>query len=280
MKLTGNIRGLASKKRVRVAVGVGEEDAASIQRLAEARQEVERLGLARTILVSKARLNGNNYCKAEEPEKEIIRLLKFGEVEAVVRGTLPAGPFIRLVRTAYDIDEIYRIGLLETFDGEDFFFAPVGIDEGATISQKLRLISEGSRLLRSLGASVKVGVLSGGRKEDLGRSENVDKSLAEGELITLIAGETGIPNVGHYAILIEDAVRSGADLIIAPDGISGNLIYRALVHLGAGRSHGAVYCGLKDVIVDTSRAAPTGEYVGAIALAAAVAQVTKFTRSS
>jgi putative methanogen marker protein 4 len=280
MKLTEIIRQLASKKKLRVAIGFGEEDETSMRRLAEARQEAERLGLAQTILVGKARLKGIDCYESAEPEKEILRRLKSGEVEAAVRGTLAAGSFIRAVRVAYGIDELYRIGLLETFNGKDFFFAPVGIDEGATITQKLRLISEGCSLLRALGAPVKVGILSGGRREDLGRSESVDKSIAEGELITSIARETETPDVTHYYILIENALRSDASLIIAPDGVSGNLIYRTLVHLGGGRSHGAVYCGLKDVIVDTSRAAPVGEYTGAIALAAAVAQASKFTGPS
>jgi predicted methyltransferase MtxX (methanogen marker protein 4) len=73
----------------------------------------------------------------------------------------------------------------------------------------------------------------------------------------------------HHEIMIEDAIQE-SNFIIAPDGISGNLIYRTLVHLGGGSSHGALYYPLAKegtVIVDTSRSADELEYKTAIMLA-------------
>jgi putative methanogen marker protein 4 len=275
MKLTSIVGQLASRQRSRVALGVGRADASSLQKLVDASREVEGLGLARITLVGEINVKDIDCRETEEPEKEILHQLESGEVQAAVRGTLPAESFIRLTRGQYHIDELYRIGLLETYDKKDFFFGPVGIDEGATISQKLRFISEGKKLLHQLGVTAKVGVLSGGRREDAGRSERIDVSLAEGELVASMARETEAVETSHYSILIEEAVREGANLIVAPDGISGNLVYRTLVHLGGGKSHGALYCGLKDIIVDTSRVAPTGEYVGAMTLASAMVQTSR-----
>jgi len=55
----------------------------------------------------------------------------------------------------------------------------------------------------------------------------------------------------NYSILIEDAIKD-ANLIIAPDGISGNLIFRTLVFLGGGNGFGAPVL-MEKVFVDTSR---------------------------
>ncbi|KYC49774.1 MAG: putative methyltransferase mtx subunit X [Candidatus Methanofastidiosum methylothiophilum] len=112
----------------------------------------------------------------------------------------------------------------------------------------------------------KISVLSGGRAKDLGRSERVDKSIVEAEALAEKYG------IYHAEILIENAIKN-SNFILAPDGISGNLIYRTLIHLGCGSSHGALYYPLAiddTIIVDTSRAAPKEEYISSIALANAI----------
>ncbi|MDD1717629.1 MAG: phosphotransacetylase, partial [Methanoregulaceae archaeon] len=47
--------------------------------------------------------------------------------------------------------------------------------------------------------------------------------------------------------------------------ISGNLIFRTLVFLGAGKGHGAPVINIDKIFVDTSRASP--DYTNAILLA-------------
>ena len=78
-------------------------------------------------------------------------------------------------------------------------------------------------------------------------------------------------SIKHHEILIEDAVRNKSNLILAPEGISGNLIYRTLVHLGGGKAYGAIYMGLKKAIIDTSRVGDISEIHGAFLLALALA---------
>jgi predicted methyltransferase MtxX (methanogen marker protein 4) len=85
--------------------------------------------------------------------------------------------------------------------------------------------------------------------------------MADGELVARL-GEAE-----HCEILIEDAVKT-CGLIIAPDGISGNLIFRSLTFLGGGLSHGAPVVNISRIFVDTSRASPN--YANALLLAAAL----------
>ncbi|MDD1704009.1 MAG: phosphotransacetylase, partial [Methanoregula sp.] len=67
--------------------------------------------------------------------------------------------------------------------------------------------------------------------------------------------------------LIEDAIED-CGLIIAPDGISGNLVFRTLAFLGGGISHGAPVVNISKIFVDTSRASPN--YTNALWRAAAL----------
>ncbi|MDD4750134.1 MAG: methyltransferase, partial [Methanosarcinaceae archaeon] len=116
-----------------------------------------------------------------------------------------------------------------------------------------------------------VGVLSGGRLGDVGRDDRVDRTLADGELITQRVLEMGL-RAKHYTILIEDAIRE-ANFIVAPDGISGNLIFRTIAFLGGGDGLGAPVLMEDYVFVDTSRVG--GHFTKALMLASALAQLKK-----
>jgi putative methanogen marker protein 4 len=195
------------------------------------------------------------------PETTLVSDLMTGAIDAAVRGTLPANATLQALRTAAGLDHLERIALLETAGGKKFLFAPVGIDEGWTVADKLALIRKGRQIARRFGLPEKVGVLSGGRLGDIGRDARVDRSMADAELVARLGDAV------HCEILIEDAVKS-CGLIIAPDGISGNLVFRTLTFLGAGVAHGAPVVNIDKIFVDTSRASP--DYTNALLLAASL----------
>jgi predicted methyltransferase MtxX (methanogen marker protein 4) len=85
--------------------------------------------------------------------------------------------------------------------------------------------------------------------------------MAEAELVARLGDAT------HCEILIEDAVET-CGLIIAPDGISGNLVFRTLTFLGGGHGHGAPVVNISRIFVDSSRASPN--YANALLLAASL----------
>jgi predicted methyltransferase MtxX (methanogen marker protein 4) len=93
----------------------------------------------------------------------------------------------------------------------------------------------------------------------VGRHPAVDRTIAQAVLVARLTGAV------HREILIEEAVGT-AGLILAPDGISGNLIFRTLVHLGEGQPHGAPVVNIDRIFVDTSRASP--DYANALITAA------------
>jgi predicted methyltransferase MtxX (methanogen marker protein 4) len=130
------------------------------------------------------------------------------------------------------------------------------------VEQKCALIRKGEKIALAFGLQKKTGVLSGGRLGDLGRHAAVDRSLADAELVARLTG------ADHREILIEEAIQD-CSLLIAPDGITGNLIFRTLVFLGGGIGHGAPVVNIRKIFVDTSRASP--DYANALLLAAKLA---------
>ena len=209
---------------------------------------------------------GVRVVEAEQPQIALIQALAAGEIDAAVRGTLPASSTLAALKGAAGVDHLERIALLETADGHLFLLAPVGVDEGWTVAEKVRFVERGRQIARSFGLAGGVAVLSGGRLGDLGRHPAVDRTMADAELVARLTGAE------HTEILIEEAVRRYG-MVVAPDGISGNLIFRTLTFLGSGVGHGAPVVNIDKIFVDTSRASP--DYTNAIMLAKSLAESWK-----
>ena len=205
------------------------------------------------------------------PEKDVFEFLNNNPMHAFIRGSFSSNKFLKHFKINFNVGEINRLALLETVDGHQFFYGPVGIDECNTLRKKITFIEYALKEIRLLNIIPKISILSGGRESDFGRDEIVDKSIKESiEIVETMKNRYPDLNISHDEILIENAISNKSNLIIAPDGISGNLIYRTLVHLGGGKAYGAIYMGLKKVIIDTSRVAELPEIEGALLIALAL----------
>ncbi len=214
-----------------------------------------------------------NFIKSNDPELNIFEFLNENKVGAIVRGSLSSRKFLENFKRILKIDETYRLALLETYNGHQFFYGPVGIDECNNLETKLRFLEYSINEFKTLGIIPKISILSGGRKSDIGRDSRVDESIKIADkIVEDIKEKFQNLEISHDEILIENAINNKSNLILAPDGISGNLIYRTLVHLGGGKAYGAIYMGLKDIIMDTSRVGKVSEIQGALLLALALAK--------
>lgn len=208
---------------------------------------------------------------SNEPESEILNYLGKELISCVVRGSLGSSKFLQSLKTSLNISEVARLALLETYKGQQFFFGPVGIDECNNIKSKKIFIKKAIKILEFLNLEPKISILSGGRVGDLGRNPEVDKTIKETkELVNYFKLEHPKLEINHTEILIEKAINDKSNLIIAPNGISGNLIYRTLVHLGGGKAYGAIYMAVGHVIIDTSRVGAFSEMYGGFILALAL----------
>ena len=73
--------------------------------------------------------------------------------------------------------------------------------------------------------------------------------------------------VKNYYILVEKAINDNCNVIIAPNGRVGNIIFRTLVLLNSWPSYGAVTFGMDKIYIDTSRDQSIEGYVRSLILA-------------
>lgn len=237
--------------RSKIAVGIGLQEA----QLSITQQKLSSLGC-------KVRLK-----RFGDPH-ELVTSLRDGEIDAAVRGTLGSLIILQELKSSFRVREIMRTAVLEDANGKQFLLTPVGIDEGIDRQSRIALALASVSYFSSSGWSMKCGVLSKGRTDDSGRGSDIRTSLEDGVRIVDSLRAKGLVSE-HYEILIEDAVRD-SDLLIAPDGVSGNLIFRTLHFLGGCKAYGAPVVNLPRVFVDTSRS--KSDFSDSVMLAAGLAE--------
>lgn len=204
-------------------------------------------------------------------EDGLVSALADGEIQAAIRGVLNSAGALAELKGAFSLKEVMRAAVLEESGGKKFLLAPVGIDEGCDGRSRLSLAKATVKYFSAAGWNVSCGVLSKGRLGDAGRGEGIRASLRDGRMIVKGLRSGGI-EAKHFEILIEDAVKA-SDLILAPDGVSGNMIFRTLHFLGSCRAYGAPVVNMDRVFVDTSRA--KADFSDSVLLAAGLAEVRR-----
>ena len=198
--------------------------------------------------------------KIAKTNEELLKYIEDPTIDGVIRGSLESNIIMDLKKKH---PHIFRASILEK-DGHIFLLTPVGIDECDTIRAKRVIIEESSKMIENLGLEPKIALISGGRKQDKGRSAKIDQTIDECEQLTSELKDQY--NIKHYYILIEEAIKDQANIIVAPDGIIGNIIFRSLVLVSEVRSYGALTLKQPNLLIDTSRSQTTEGYVNAIKL--------------
>ncbi|MHA1477467.1 MAG: methanogenesis marker protein Mmp4/MtxX [Promethearchaeota archaeon] len=222
------------------------------------------------IPVYKEKENSIYLIDSDDPTSEIVNYLNNNLISCAIRGSLSSSKFLKNLDVILNISEINRLALLETNSGHQFFFGPVGVDECNNLNDKKLFVEKSLTELSTLNIEPKISILSGGRLGDIGRNADIDKNIKEAqELVDFFKLEKPDVEIEHTEILIEKAIENKSNLILAPNGVSGNLIYRTLVHLGGGKAYGAIYMGIDYNIIDTSRVGDFSEIYGGFILALA-----------
>ena len=205
--------------------------------------------------------------KGYDDPAPLIRDLIDHKIDAAVRGAMGSLEAMKELKRQFHLKEVYRTAVLENGSGKQFLLTPVGIDEGRSMNQRIQLVKCTIDYFSAVGWKLMIGILSKGRSEDGSRGWEIRKSLSEGESMMRKLASMGIP-AKHYSILLEESVRE-TDLVVAPDGVTGNLIFRSLHFVGGGRAYGAPVVNIPEVFVDTSRS--KADFSDAVLLAAGLA---------
>jgi putative methanogen marker protein 4 len=261
---------------IKIAIGLGEN---------------ENIKLA----IEKANKIKDLEIKSIYSEDELIKELKNEDIDGIVRGSLKSSKLINEIkklnknpinRATYIKEKSFSSNNHHNYNYE-FLLLPVGIDEGTTINELFEIAISASKFVKKIGKIPKIAVLSGGRKGDFGRNKTIDRTLQQSELLTqklekYFSYEYNSKNVSqlkhsikNYYIQIEKAIKEENNIIIAPDGITGNIIFRTLVLLNSWNSYGAIALGLQKTFIDTSRDQSVEGYLRAIKLAYALVKLNK-----
>ncbi|OWT33569.1 hypothetical protein BGI41_01705 [Methanobrevibacter sp. 87.7] len=206
--------------------------------------------------------------------EELISAIYDKNIDGVVRGSLSASGVIKSLKNKSS-NKINRGTFIHSEEYE-FLILPVGIDEGKTIEDKVVLAKQASKFILKLNLSPKIAILSGGRSDDYGRTKEIDNMLNESsKLYDVLSNEFSNDidfkdinySIKNYNILIEQAINDKNNIIIAPNGIIGNYIFRILVLLCKWPSYGGVTLGIDNVYIDTSRDQTVEGYLRSLELA-------------
>lgn len=199
------------------------------------------------------RLRANRGLVRFPDAPSLVRAVREGEVGAVVRGSLPAGAFVKAL--GKEGAHLQRGVLLEPRPGRGVVLGPVGVTEGRTAGARARFAQQAAALLlhaRLITEDPLIAVMATGRPEDASRGAAVARSIAQAETVVRRLERQGL-DAFEAGVLLED-VLTAADIVVAPDGPSGNLLFRALHLVAHVPSYGALCTGTRLAIVDTSRA--------------------------
>lgn len=214
--------------------------------------------------------NSNVEIKLIDNDNDLVESILDKEIDGVVRGSLKASDVMEKLKQKFN--DISRATYV-TGDNYEFLLTPVGIDEGENLEDKVKIAINCGNFLKKLSKTPKIAILAGGRKGDYNRSAKISKSIDDAEkLYELIKKNTDF-EVKNYYILIEQAIKDKCNIIIAPDGIIGNIIFRTLIFLNNWPSNGAITFGVNGVYIDTSRDQNTETYLRSLKLAYNLANI-------
>ena len=197
-------------------------------------------------------------------DKDLVNAVLDDKIDGVVRGSLPASNIMKELKESYP-----RISRATFVSGDEYEFllTPVGIDEGETVEERFQIVENCIKFLKRLDKTPKIAVLAEGREDDYGRGDEVTKSIIERKKLTKLIEEITSEEVKNYYILVEKAIHDKCNIIVAPNGRVGNIIFRTLVLLNSWPSYGAVTFGMDKIYIDTSRDQSIEGYVRSLILA-------------
>jgi predicted methyltransferase MtxX (methanogen marker protein 4) len=201
---------------------------------------------------------------SEEPEKELAKILFNKEVEGIVRGTIDDFKTFEAYRALIGKDktnEMIELALLEDFYGRQFFLSQGSNPLGWTREEKIKDCEGIIKFMKTeLKIKPKIGCITGVRHETYQRKKKIregvegilNQTYEDANFVVDYFRKRGI-EAKNYAIEIETALKDGCNIIVPPNGMVGNQIFRTLVLIGGGKLLSCSRVNLPDPYEDNSR---------------------------
>jgi predicted methyltransferase MtxX (methanogen marker protein 4) len=258
----------AQLHRLRVGIGITRPTDKIIAYLEKTKQFCDPVLIGREV-------PGFESIASDQPHATLFNLLQEHQVEAIIRGQVSSIPF----RDSFNIFYEGRINpgdafvsVLEDSEGRVFLLSPVTNLRGWNNADKILLINASVGLLAKLGMPVKIGILCFSRAEELSHGKDFlnQTFFAANELVDFFKEKYDIKN---YGIDFDIALGEGCNIIIEPNGGTGNQVIRSLVFLDAIRNYGVPILNADQVIIESMRASE--DFSDHLLLAAALGNINK-----
>jgi predicted methyltransferase MtxX (methanogen marker protein 4) len=257
---------LVQLHRSRVGIGITRPTDQIIAYLEKTKQFCEPVLVGRQV-------PGFKSIVSDQPHETLFNLLKENQVDAIIRGQVSSEPFRDSFNGFYEgkvnPGDAF-VGVLEDAGGRAVLLSPITNNRGWDNKDKIMLINASIALLAKLGMPIKIGILCFTREEGLPYDkEFIKKTFFEAnELVDLYKEKYAIKN---YGIDFEIALAENCNIIIEPNGGTGNQVVRSLVYLEALRIYGAPILNADRVIIESMR--HSDDFSDHLLLAAALANI-------
>jgi len=201
---------------------------------------------------------------SKNPEEKIAKMLFNEEVEGIIRGTIDDFKTLETYHSLIGPEAAQKeieLALLQDAFGRLFYISEGSNPRGWNRKEKMKgVIGVVEFMQKELGITPKIGFITGIRHETYQRKKKQTGWPMDYLKETYEDAEYGVRyfkkqsiEAKNYAIELNTAVEEGCNIIVPPNGMVGNQIFRAVVFLGKGKLISASRANLPHPYEDNSR---------------------------
>jgi predicted methyltransferase MtxX (methanogen marker protein 4) len=230
------VEALAGLRKPKIAFGLEVLDAEIIQSLTTAKQYADIILVGPPSLEDVA---GFTTVTDDDPASEILELLTQGKIEGFIRGTID--DFKTRDAYAKHTGEVVlsELCLLEDVIGRKFFLGAASNPDGWTTESKLHLTKQFVDFCHDWDIVPRVAVLTGVRHDTYTRKQEItdgiegilNQTYIDAEWLVKTLSQEGV-ETKNWAIDSDIALQEGYNIIIAPNGMVGNQMFRMILATG------------------------------------------------
>lgn len=276
MQISLRIDRYASSARRKVAIGLTEATAPIIRSLEKASEfaDITVVGCSVKSTMFQCVPVDNPAAPTSQIQvaRSLVRLLRAGEVNAIVRGNASAAIVMNELAGELGYDKILRVAAMRDVKGREFLFAPASVVEGNTMEERLWMAERMALLLEDMDIEPVIGIgCIGNRREwcDL-----IMQSLQEGSFIAEGLRTKGV-RVDFVGYNLETSLDR-CNILVPANGMIGNAVWRMLTGVGGCKDLGDLGL-IKEVFVDDSQY--WDDYYDAIKFAVAISNMREDRRA-
>jgi predicted methyltransferase MtxX (methanogen marker protein 4) len=246
---------LSTKKRNRIAVGVLHDYPLSVESLKKVKDRVE------IVVVGPKKIDDFEFVESSDAH-DLVRLAKDNKVDAVFRGNFDAVEVYEAIHEIFEFNGsvvgispmvIKKVQSIEENLNGLRCLLPASPSNYKGVKSKIENIDANIKFFESFGIKPRIGLLSAGKPIDvLEGIPEIDKTITEAEFLAKWYTDKGY-EAKHFNHQVEYAVIN-SEIVVYPDGISGNQGLRAVLFFGDNDMLGGISTNLPFVYAQTAEA--------------------------